>query len=50
MSIISHQEQVEDPRTDIDVKHVLFDVMFHTHSAVLSGADGWKFNQEFGEM
>lgn len=50
MSIISHLEQIEDPRTDINVKHDLIDVMFLTLSAVLSGADGWKSIQEFGEM
>ncbi len=50
MSIISHLEQIEDPRTDINVKHDLIDVMFLTLSAVLSGADGWKSIKEFGEM
>ncbi len=50
MSIISHLERIEDPRTDINVKHDLIDVMFLTISAVLSGADGWKSIQEFGDM
>jgi predicted transposase YbfD/YdcC len=50
MSIISHLEKIEDPRTDINIKHDLIDVMFLTLSAVLSGADGWKSIQEFGEM
>ncbi|TDF42148.1 transposase family protein [Alteromonadaceae bacterium M269] len=36
MSIINHLEQIEDPRTDINVKHDLIDVMFLTISAVLS--------------
>lgn len=50
MSIIRHLEKIEDPRTDINVKHDLIDVMFLTLSAVLSGADGWKSIQEFGEL
>jgi predicted transposase YbfD/YdcC len=50
MSIISHLEKIEDPRTDINIKHNLTDVMFLTISAVLSGADGWKSIQEFGDM
>ncbi len=50
MSIISHLETLNDPRTDINVKHDLIDVVFLTLSAVLSGADGWKSIQEFGEL
>lgn len=50
MSIINHLEHIEDPRTDINIKHDLVDVIFLTLSAVLSGADGWKAIQEFGEM
>ena len=50
MSIIKHLEQIEDPRTDINLKHDLIDVVFLTLSAVLSGADGWKSILEFGEL
>lgn len=50
MSIISHLGTINDPRTDINVKHDLIDVVFLTLSAVLSGADGWKSIQEFGEL
>ncbi|WP_462153598.1 ISAs1 family transposase [Pseudoalteromonas piscicida] len=50
MSIITHLEWIEDPRTDVNIKHNLVDVLFLTLSAVLSGADGWKSIQEFGEL
>ncbi|WP_462156296.1 ISAs1 family transposase [Pseudoalteromonas piscicida] len=50
MSIITHLEWIENPRTDVNIKHNLVDVLFLTLSAVLSGADGWKSIQEFGEL
>ncbi|MEM0912778.1 MAG: ISAs1 family transposase [Pseudomonadota bacterium] len=49
MSIINYLETIEDPRSDINKKHNLIDVVFLSLSAVLSGADGWKSIQEFGE-
>ena len=49
MCIFNHLANIDDPRTDINLRHDLVDVMFLTLSAVLSGADGWKGIQEFGE-
>ena len=49
MSLLKHLEIITDPRTDINIKHNLIDVVFLTLSAVLSGATGWKSIQEFGE-
>ncbi|ODB39623.1 transposase [Pseudoalteromonas sp. BMB] len=52
--LIAHRnfylEWIEDPRTDFNIKHNLVDVLFLTLSTVLSGADGWKSIQEFGEL
>lgn len=49
MSLVQHLEIIPDPRQDINLKHNLIDVIFLTLSAVLSGADGWKAIQDFGE-
>ncbi|KAF7767603.1 hypothetical protein PCIT_a3653 [Pseudoalteromonas citrea] len=40
MSIITHLEWIEDPRTDVNIKHTLVYVLLLTLNAVLSGADG----------
>jgi len=50
MNLLKHLEIVPDPRTDINKKHNLIDVVFLTLSAVLSGASGWKSIQEFGDL
>ncbi len=50
MSLLKHLEILEDPRSDINKKHHLIDVVFLVFSAVLSGASGWKSIQEFGEL
>ncbi|MCP4984757.1 MAG: transposase family protein, partial [Colwellia sp.] len=39
MTFIDHFFSIKDPRTDINVKHDLLDVLFLTISAVLSGAE-----------
>ncbi|MDQ7049107.1 MAG: ISAs1 family transposase [Enterobacterales bacterium] len=49
MTFIDHFTSIEDPRTNINVKHDLLDVLFLTVSAVLSGAEGWKDIKEFGD-
>jgi len=49
MTFIDHFSSIEDPRTDINVKHDLLDVLFLTVSAVLSGAEGWKDIKDFGD-
>ncbi len=49
MTLIEHFSQIEDPRSHINVKHDLLDVLFLCVSAVLSGAEGWKDIKEFGD-
>lgn len=49
MTLIERLNIIPDFRTDINLKHDLVDVVFLTLSAVLSGADGWKSIQEFGD-
>ncbi|MDB6375133.1 ISAs1-like element ISPlu18 family transposase [Photorhabdus bodei] len=50
MSIFNFISKIEDPRSDINKKHELMDVIFLAFSAVLCGASGWKSIQEFGEL
>lgn len=49
MTFFERLSCIPDPRTDINIKHDLVDVVFLVFSAVLSGATGWKSIQEFGE-
>ncbi len=49
MTLIERLNIIPDFRTDINLKHDLVDVVFLALSAVLSGADGWKSIQEFGD-
>ena len=49
MSLLTHLASIEDPRSDINMKHDLLDILFLTVSAVLSGAEGWKDIKEFGD-
>jgi len=50
MSFLQHFENLEDPRTHINKKHELLDILFLTVAAVLSGAEGWKGIKEFGDI
>ena len=50
MNFLHHFELLEDPRSHINRKHNLLDVLFLTVSAVLSGAEGWKAIKEFGDI
>ncbi|QZO13362.1 transposase family protein [Pseudoalteromonas piscicida] len=45
-----HLEWIEDPISDVSIKHNLVGILFLTLSAVLSGADGWMPILEFGEL
>lgn len=49
MNIFDDLSAVPDPRRDINVKHNLLDVLFLVLAAVLSGAQGWKYIQVFGD-
>ncbi|MBC8955063.1 ISAs1 family transposase [Xenorhabdus sp. PB62.4] len=50
MSIFNFISKIDDPRSDINKKHELMDVIFLAFAAVLCGASGWKAIQEFGEI
>ncbi len=49
MSFIVHLEDIEDSRKDINKDYDLVDIIFLTMAAVLSGAEGWKAINLFGE-
>ncbi len=49
MSFISHFESLEDPRSHINKKHDLLDIVFLTVVAIISGAEGWKDIKQFGD-
>jgi hypothetical protein len=48
MSFITHFENLEDSRTDINKLYNLLDMVFLTMSAVLSGAKGWEAIHLYG--
>jgi predicted transposase YbfD/YdcC len=49
MSFLTHFAELEDGRTDINVKYELLDVVFLTLVAVLAGAEGWQDIERFGD-
>ena len=49
MSFFEYLSVVEETRSDINQRHDLVDVIFLVISAVLSGAEGWKDIQTFGD-
>ena len=49
MSFIDHFQDLEDPRSHINRRHDLLDIVFLTLSAIISGAEGWKEIKEFGD-
>ena len=49
MSLIVHLEKLEDTCKDINKTYQLTDIIFLTMFALLSGAQGWKDIQLFGE-
>lgn len=48
MTLIEHLTLVEETRTDINRKHDLVDVMFLVISAIMSGAEGWRDIETYG--
>lgn len=50
MSLFSHLSLVEDPRSYINQRHDLVDVLFLVLSALASGQNGWSEIQQFGEL
>ena len=49
MSFIDHFSDLEDPRSDINKRYELLDIVFLVATAVMSGAEGWKEIKEFGD-
>ncbi|MGL5323683.1 MAG: transposase family protein, partial [Aeromonas sp.] len=49
MSFLDHFSNLSDPRSHINRRHDLLDIVFLTVSAVLSGAEGWVDIKSFGD-
>ncbi len=49
MTFELHFSVIEDPRTDINVKHDILDILFLVVTAILSNAEGWEDIEEFGK-
>ncbi|MFT5390445.1 MAG: putative transposase YbfD/YdcC [Gammaproteobacteria bacterium] len=50
MYFFEHFESVEDPRSTINRRHDLLDIMLLTVGAVLWGAQRWKDIKDFGDV
>ena len=50
MAFMDHFKQLTDPRSHINKRHDLHDILFLVVSAILSGAEGWKDIKEFGDV
>ena len=48
MTLIEHLTLVEETRSDINRKHDLVDVMFLVINAIISGAEGWRDIETYG--
>ena len=48
MTLIEHLTLVEETRSDINRKHDLVDVMFLVINAIMSGAEGWRDIETYG--
>ncbi|RAJ98470.1 DDE family transposase [Aliidiomarina maris] len=46
--LTDHFADIEDPRQASKVTYELFDVLFLTLTAVISGAEGWEEIEDFG--
>ena len=49
MSFIQYFSESEDGRVDINIQYDLLDVVFLVLVSVLSGAEGWKDMQQYGD-
>ncbi|PHM25170.1 hypothetical protein Xbud_03105 [Xenorhabdus budapestensis] len=45
-----HFGEIKDPRQSAKISYPLFDVLFLTMCAVLTGAEGWEDIEDFGNM
>lgn len=50
MAFLDYFEDLDDPRSHINQAHDLFDVLFLTIAAILSGAEGWQDIKDFGDQ
>lgn len=50
MSLFDHLSLLDDPRSHVNQRHNLVDVLFLVFSAMTSGQDGWAEIQQFGEL
>lgn len=48
--LTDHVADIEDPRQASKVTYELFDVLFLTLTAVISGAEGWEEIEDFGHL
>ncbi|KTD19823.1 Transposase IS4 family protein [Legionella londiniensis] len=49
MSFVENFSMLKDPRSEINQRHNLLDILFLAGTAVMSGAEGWKDIKDFGE-
>ncbi len=49
MSFVESFSIIADPRSEINLRHDLLDILFLAATAVMSGAEGWKDIKDFGE-
>ncbi|HDO7940781.1 TPA: ISAs1 family transposase, partial [Legionella pneumophila] len=49
MSFVENFSILKDPRSEINQRHNLLDILFLAGTAVMSGAEGWKDIKDFGE-
>jgi hypothetical protein len=50
MGFMDHFGDLEDPRSHINQRHDLHDILFLAVAAIMSGAEGWKDIKEFGDV
>jgi len=50
MTFLDYFQELDDPRSHINRKHDLLDILFLTMSAILSGSEGWEGIEEFGQI
>ncbi|HFE39499.1 MAG TPA: ISAs1 family transposase [Gammaproteobacteria bacterium] len=50
MNFLEHFQTLDDPRSHINRKHDLLDILFLTLSAILSGSEGWEGIEAFGQI
>lgn len=49
LNLIEHLSVVQKPRSDINQKHDIIDVMLLVISAITSGSEGWQDIEIYGD-